>query len=77
MQHTIRFLVLVSVTALAAGGSAQAQTQAQAQTPTHDHALLGNSTFKAGVIHYQNHARTNGFTGLAAQAGLDWALNKQ
>ena len=67
MPHTIRFLVLVSVTALAAGGSAQAQTQTQ----THDHSLLGNSTFKAGVIHYQNHARTNGVTGIGIPLGAD------
>ena len=61
MQHTIRIIVLVSLSALAAGGPAQAQTQS----------LVGNSTFKAGVIYYQTHARTNGVTGIGIPPGAD------
>ena len=66
MQHTIRVIVLVSMAALAAltaGGAAQAQ----AQTPS----LAERSTFKAGVIHYQTHARTNGVTGIGIPPGAD------
>ena len=63
MQLTIRFLVLVSLAALAASHAAQAQT--------HTHSLLGNSTFKAGVIYYQTHARTNGVTGIGVPPGAD------
>ena len=66
MQHTIRIIVLVSLAAsaaLAAGGAAQAQ----AQTPS----LAERSTFKAGVIHYQTHARTSGVTGIGIPPGAD------
>ena len=69
MQHTTRIIVLVSWAALAAGGAAQAQTLTQAQA--HTHPLLGNSTFKAGVIHYQTHARTTGVTGIGIPPGAD------